>query len=446
MSRLLKYAGCYYRLAQELPDDQQPIVVDATKFLQGHGITNIEFGKYYDSPEGAQVAFTTNNWGNANAIIVLDFKGKEGKKSTLQSMTVSFCGNALEASGAVELEGLIKALATLNRLRPKPGRSSFQHLEDIADQELRKDAIFDWLLYGDKIGIAIADIGHAYEQEKSKFEFDYTKLTHVLKGIDKLLQTKEGQEQQRAYTEIKAALHELTNQDWKDLIAFRERMKAPFVPSKQLVLDYVHRLTAHEDYQGDVTMLPEVGNIVYAAVGIAPPIEALVFQFERVPGASKLTLHGMELMLCGVPLIAETNDEVLAKDVVSAAVDIMLASEQAAAPEATQTRRQDKEKKKRPEPKKEGQELSKEEQQKIINYVVEGPGIWYGDKDFSIHDDGKVIARYDKIDEAKQAMTAFLKAHEDEPYYYVVNPRQESATAFTRQGDEVLTFPFRFKK
>jgi len=282
--------------------------------------------------DGIDLIYQLKIPGLANsAKLTLDYAAVDSK-AVPQEAILELCNVGYAAIKPKPLLELLKAIATLQRLSPPA-----------AFPKTSKDQVKarDWAEYylpGVLVEMQKALViqqGEAGGDAQVKFE-DRNSFRQTLDQLQKNEATaKAFSSPENAAKAINAA-KVLDDYQWKSLVATILATRGKAFPTRELVNKKVAELTAHERYSGQVDILGYEKDQVVVGVRIPPPMEGLLFGFRRPPGTNDVQLVEAGLVLCGKQVLVAKKDEELTKLLITAMVDLTLASDVAANPEYSQ--------------------------------------------------------------------------------------------------------------
>lgn len=336
---LIRYVGHLYRVAQE-EDTLDQLREFAQQALSAYDVKGEEKDHYAEADGLDLVYDVSTKWPSLKALLTLDFLVGE-EKPLLREVILDLCGVGYVGSDQESMGVLLETLGALQAVDYHPQEPT----EDKAGKsELER---LEYLKYyvGELVrgGATLAD-GEIRFDNKDTFAEDVLKL-----GT-------QGRYDARRAKQLSAIAMDLSDADWaKHIMPIVNQPGRRYTPAKKAVEDVIYQITRHEGYTGEVQILDYEGNEVIAAIGAAPPAEALVFVVAVAPGG-KGKLVDMGLQLCS-GTFATGGDVEKSKKLVTAMVDLADLSENAANPEFS---------KPPPEPK-EQQEWSAQNLQKRMN-------------------------------------------------------------------------------
>lgn len=368
---MLRFAGHTYRVAQE-PIQQQvdeqfgegayeAIYAASLELLQRTGV----------QPEGAPEPVQEIEADGIDLIynlkipnlpslakLTLDFTSVD-EKATPQEAILEMCNVGYGAVKPDTLVELLKAVATLQKLSP-PVQLPKTNKEQAKARDWLEHYLPGILMEMQKAltiqqGEAITDIGIENQQVFAKT------LTELLKGeaTAKAFSTPEN-----AHNAIEM-VGMLDSAQWQLLVKTILATRGKAFPTRELVAKKVTELTAHEQYSGEIQILGYVADRVAVGVQVPPPLEGMLFVFRRPPGTNDIQLVDAGIVLCGNRALTTGADETLAKLMVTAMVDLTLASDVAANPEYSQP------------PGEEGEEGAQLSLKALNKELSKGLALWY---------------------------------------------------------------------
>ena len=343
---MLRFAGHIYREAAE--DQKTPQQQVDERFGEGTFETiytaSLELLKRTGvQPEGAPIPadeieadgidliYQLKIPGLSNPVrLTLDYASVD-EKAVPREAILEMCNVGYAAIEPKTLIELLNAVATLQKLSPPSAMPK-------TNKEQAKAR--DWLEYHlpgilvemqKAIGIQQGEAGGGDIKVENKDVFQQT-LIQLLQGEATLKAFTNAENAQKAAQLAKS----LDTTQWQILIATILATRGKAFPTRALVVQKITELTQHEQYSGQVDIIGYDKDAVVVGVRIPPPMEDLLFVFKRPPGTNDIQLVEAGLSLCGKQVLVAKADEALTKLMVTAMVDLTIASDVAANPEYSQ--------------------------------------------------------------------------------------------------------------
>lgn len=296
-------------------DQLEQIRSRAEQYLKDRGLQKADLTKVDSEEDGVDLVYdvSTQTMQGHGGQLVLDFTAA-GK---LNEMIFAFCQHGFVASTEDDVDGLANAVAVLQRFNSHPEEAWKEPNQEDEDLKAWVETVLTaWIQHGLSVQteegeqLQLDDLPFddpdklvkMVEQNPGAFGFDQADVVNFARG---------------------SGLY--TDDDWREMVVLIERGGGSYVPSQKLVEQTVQRLTAHEDYTGDVTAWVEQGHVV--AEIKAPYLFRYVF--DRKPG-NRLVLQEAGMTICDITWTAANEND--AKVLLSADIDLSIAYGEAANP------------------------------------------------------------------------------------------------------------------
>lgn len=329
---MIIYAGRRYRLAddenkarQQFGDEAVDYLTDeAAKLLQQYGI-EVADPEIFQEADGVDLIYNLPISNIPKSTILLDSNIQD---RTIQEVVVDICGTGYVATGEKQLEPLLQAIGVLQQLHAagKPNR-----------QNKRQIQAREWLEY--YLPQLLVELERFYKESDLSEKIDPYEQDMLVEHFVRVLKAPAGDKAFRNRANAQQAIKFiplLDADDYKALIDNLLKTRGKAYPLRELVDAKITELTAHEDYSGDIQIMGYDGDHVAVAVEVPPPFEGMLFVLRFPAGSRNAELVSSGMVLCGGrPLIAG-DDEEMAKRMVSAMIELVLASDRAANPDISQ--------------------------------------------------------------------------------------------------------------
>lgn len=330
---MLFYRGHFYRLAQQ-PDDERLTTARtaASNILKKYEIDVVGDPHAEQDGAGVDLVYDLKLPGGPPAKLVFDFN-LEKEKPRLQEVTAEICRVGYAGVDAASIVKLLEALQIFNQMAPPPGGE--RALKGREKQQALK--MRNWLeYYFPPILAKLQQVLKlkAESGDPKLAEMDLGNRNKLTQQMQFVLQGDSDIGDRRNFQQALKYIKGLDEENWKTLVSFLEARRGRFTPTKKLVQQAVRQLTRHEKYSGEFTILGYEQDRVVVGLAAPAPFDGMILVFSRRPGApNRLNLVTAGFVYCGNRALETGADVDLAKQMVSAVVDMVMLSQNTANPE-----------------------------------------------------------------------------------------------------------------
>lgn len=325
---LFRLAGTLYRFAQE-PEAETPeekpkadpthemAVGWANGLIQKFGLV-AEPPQFTREGDGEDVSYVIHMPNTIDGHVTFDFEYKKGK-ALLREVVAEICRVGYVGSSEVEMVQLLQAFGTLTQMKT-PSTS----IKPPDQKQKQEGKTRDWL--ETYLPPVLVSLEKELKQEPNLKDRE---------GLVRLL-TQHGKGNKLGDATLVAniikVLSKISDDTWNALIAYLQSSRGRFTPSRRLVDQKIKELTAHEQYNGEVEIIKSDKDRLIVALDTPAPFEDIMLVLSRKPGQNQLDLVTAGFKLCGGKVLETGPDDKAFKTALSAMVDLVLLSQNAANP------------------------------------------------------------------------------------------------------------------
>lgn len=323
---LIRIADALYRVAQEPEDAPKPEEQKAdpvhTAAVQWASNLTQKFGLAVDEPQfthegdGEDVSFVIHFPNAMDGRVTFDFLYKKDKPQ-LQEIVGEICNVGYVGTNEVEMVQLLQAFGALTKLKTPSAT-----VKPPDPKQKQQGKTRDWIeTYLPPVLVSLEKVTKQAPNLEDRGALAKLMQQHAAKlGNADLVNN------------IIKVLGKIDDATWESVVAFTGNTRGRSTPAKQLVEQKVRELTAHEKYKGAVDVVQYVQDRLVVALDTPPPFEDIMLVLRRKPGAADVEFITAGIKMCGGKVLETGPDEELFKTTISAVVDLVLLSQNAANP------------------------------------------------------------------------------------------------------------------